>query len=198
MTDDGSERAADAVARDSATSRDDVTRDDTVPDDAYSGLFGAFPYALRSSQSLLFKSYALVAGLLALAVALLFGLSVVVLLGATATAAGGSFTFSRAFFVFVGFLVVAPLVAPVLFVARRHRRGTSPGRYDRTLAALGYLFVVSLYVALVISTPGEQQALVTGLFAPLVQFLYDLPRLAGLVPPLFVSVLIWLAGRRTE
>jgi len=90
---------------------------------------------------------------------------------------------------------VAPLLAPILFVARRHRRGVSTARYDATLAALGYLFVGSLYLALVISTPAEQQELVTGAFAPLVEFFYGLPRLAGLVPPLAVAVLIVLAGR---
>lgn len=172
--------------------------DDAPREDAYSGLLGAFPFALRTSQSWLFKSYALLGGVLALGITLLFGLGVVVLLGATAAAAGGSFTFSRAFFIFVGLLVVAPLLAPVLFVARRHRRGTSTGRYDATLAALGYVFVASLFVALVISTPTEQREAVSGLSAPLVQFLYSLPRLAGLVPPLVVAVLIWIAGRRTE
>lgn len=188
MTDDATDGVGNAVASDDVTPRDD----------AYAGLFGAFPYALGASDSLLFKTYALGGGLLAFGITLLFGLSIVVLLGATAGVAGGSFTFSRAFFIFVGLLVVAPLLAPVLFVARRHRRGTSTGRYDATLAALGYLFVGSLYVALVISTPAEQQEAVTGPHAPLVRLLYGLPRLAGLLPPLFASALIWLAGRRTE
>jgi hypothetical protein len=182
---------------DDATDSDDQADPSDSDDDSYAGVFGAFPYAFRSSGSYLFKSYALVGGFLALAVALLFGLSVVVLLGATAGAPGGSFSFSRAFFIFIGLTVVAPLLAPILFVARRHRRGVSTARYDATLAALGYVFVGSLYLAGIISTPAEQQELVTGAFAPLVEFLYGLPRLAGLVPPLAVAVLIVLAGRRS-
>ena len=187
MTDDVAERVGDGVPGDGAPR-----------EDAYSGLFGAFPYALVASESLLFKTYALAGGLLAAGITVLFGLAVVVLLGATATAAGGSFTFSRAFFIFVGLLVVAPLLAPTLFVARRHRRGSPDRRYDATLAALGYVFVGSLFVALVISTPAAQQETVSGPSAPLVQFLYGLPRIAGLVPPLTVAALIWLAGRRSE
>jgi hypothetical protein len=33
-------------------------------DDAYGGIFGAFPYAVRASDSLAFKSYAVLGGLL--------------------------------------------------------------------------------------------------------------------------------------
>lgn len=168
-----------------------------MTDDEYAGLFGAFPYAFRASGSVLFKSYVLAGGLLALAVAFLFGLAVVVLLGATATAAGGSFTFSRAFFIFVGFLVVAPLVAPILFVARGHRRGAPDARYDATLAAIGYLYILSLFITGVITMPAELQEPTAGTLGPLVEFLYALPGLAGLVPPLAVAALIWVAGRRT-
>lgn len=191
----------------------------TADDDAYGGLLGAFPYAFRSSDSLAFKSYVVVGGFLAFAIAFLFGLALVALIGASAGVGGGSFSFSRAFFVLVGLLVVAPLLAPVLFVARRHRRATSSAGYDARLAALGYLFLGSLYVALVISTPEAQQTALAGglgtvtLFAgtaielavsldplsvavvPLVRFLYGLPRFAGLVPPLAVAALVWLAGR---
>lgn len=188
MTDDAAERVGDGVASD----------DEPSDRDAYAGVLGAFPYAVRSSESLLFKTYALAGGFLALAVTLLFALSIVVLLGASAAAAGGSFTFSRAFFIFVGLLVVAPLLAPVLFVARRHRRGRPTARYDATLAALGYLFVASLFVAGAISTPTEFQEPATGLFAPAVEFLYVLPSIAGLLPPLLAAALIWIVGRRLE
>ncbi|SFR89967.1 hypothetical protein SAMN05216559_0719 [Halomicrobium zhouii] len=192
--DDADERA---TADDWGDSDDQADASDSE-DDSYAGVFGAFPYAFWSSESYLFKSYALVGGFLALAVALLFGLSVVVLIGATAGAPGGSFSFSRAFFVFVGLTVVAPLLAPILFVARRHRRGVSSARYDATLAALGYVFVGSLFVALVITVPPGLQEAVTGPFAPLIEFLYGRPPLTGLVPPLAVAVLIVLAGRRAS
>jgi len=76
---------------DDATDSDDQADPSDSDDDSYAGVFGAFPYAFRSSGSYLFKSYALVGGFLALAVALLFGLSVVVLLGATAGAPAAPF-----------------------------------------------------------------------------------------------------------
>lgn len=195
MTDDGTVAGTDGA--DVGCDMSDASADTTEGSpDAYDGVFGAFPYALRSSDSLLFASYVVGGGLLALAVAALFGLSLVVLIGSTAAVAGGTFTFSRAFVVLVGLFTVAPLVAPVLFVARRHRRGTSTWRYDTIMAILGYLFVCSLLVALIISAPPALRDPPAGVFAPLIRFLYHLPRLAGLVPPLFVAILIWTFGRR--
>ncbi len=208
VTDDGVAR----TGRDSAASGDD---------DAYGGVLGAIPYAFRSSDSLLFRSYAAVGGLLAFGIAFLFGLALVVLLGSTAGVTGGTFSFSRAFFVLVGLLLVAPLLAPVLFVARRHRRGTADSRYDARMAATGYLFVLSIYVAGIVSTPADQQESVADLLGrvvlfggtpvevslslaplsvvlvPVVEFLYALPRLAGLLPPLLAALLIWYVGRRS-
>lgn len=177
------------VGDDEAPARDDA-------DDAYGGLFGAFPYAVRASDSRLFKSYVLVGGLVAALVGLLFALGLVVLLGNTVGTAGGTFSFSRAFFVFVGFVVVAPLVAPVLFVARRHRRGRPDASYDAALAATGYLFLGSLYVGLVILTPADSQESVTGPLAPVVEALYALPQVAGAAPPLLAACSIWLVARR--
>ncbi|WP_225335132.1 hypothetical protein [Halomicrobium urmianum] len=164
--------------------------------DAYGGVVGAAPYAVRASESWLLRAYAVVGVLLTLLVALLFSLGVVVLLGETGGAVGGSFTFSRAFFVFVGFLVVVPLVAPLLFVARRHRRGRGDAGYDATLGALGFGFVASLYVALVISVPPSLRQPADGPLAPVVDALYALPALAGLVPPTAVAVVMWLVARR--
>lgn len=180
---------ADSAAAAQAQAREDGS------DDAYGGIIGAFPYAVRASDSLALRAYAIVSALLSVGVALLFGMALVVLIGATAGVAGGSFTFSRAFFVLLGLFVVAPLVAPVLFVARSHRRGAGDARYDATLGGLGFLFVASLYVGLVVSTPVDQQESVVGVLAPLIEVLYGLPRFAGLVPPLLVTLLIWRVGR---
>jgi hypothetical protein len=155
-------------------------------DDAYGGLLGAFPYAFRASDSWLFKLYVAVGGLLAALVALLFALSLVVLIGETVGVGAGSFSFSRAFVVVLMLLVVGPLVAPTLAVARRHRRTGSSVAYDRALAATGYGFLLASYLGLVISTPAQQQAPTTGAFGPLLAWLYGLPRLAGFVPPLLV------------
>lgn len=166
-------------------------------DEAYDGLFGAFPYALRSSDSSLFRSYVVVGGLAALGIALLFTLALVVLLGETVGVGGGEFSFVRAFFIFVGMLVVAPLVAPVLFVARRIRHGNADRRFAFAMGLLGYGFLGSLYLGAVISAPAGQQTLPTNsVLAAVVEGLYALPRLAGLVPALVVALVMVVVARR--
>jgi len=161
-------------------------------DEPYSGVVGAFPYALRATPSVAMKLYVVVSVLLTAVVGLLFALALVTLVGGTAGAAGGTFTFSRAFFVVLMMGVVGPLVAPVLLVARRHRRTGSTRRYDAAVAAAGYAFVVAAYVGLVISTPAEQQTSA----GPLLSALYGLPRLAGFGPPALAVGLLWLVHRR--
>lgn len=165
-------------------------------DDGYAGLLGAFPYGFRVSESRLFRAYAAVGGLLAALVVVLFALALVVLLGQTAAASGGTFTFSRAFLLVVMVLVVVPLVAPVLFVARRHRRIGSTAGYDRALAATGFGFLGALYLGLVISTPESLRSPVDGPLGPVVSGLYALPRAAGVVPPVAAAVLIYAVHRR--
>jgi len=167
--------------------------------DDYRGVVGAFPYAFRASDSHLFRSYVVLGGLLTVAVSLLFIAAVIGVIATTTGGRGGSLTLSRSFFAVVGLFVVVPLVAPVLFVARRHRRaGDDPadGPYDAALAAAGYLFVVALYVGLVVSIPPSQQTAPTGPLAPVVAALYSLPQLAGVVPPLVAAAVILLCHRR--
>jgi hypothetical protein len=163
--------------------------------DDYGGVLGAFPYAFRASDSFLFRSYVVLGGVLTLVVGFLFVAAVV---GAVASTigGGGSLTLSRSFFVVVGLFVVAPLVAPVLFVARRHRReGGDGARYDAALAAVGYLFVLALYAGLVISVPPAHQTTPSGPLAPVAAALYALPQRVGLVPPLVAAGLIPLCHR---
>jgi len=170
----------------------------------YAGFFGAFPYAFRTSESRLFRVYALVGTLLATLVALMFTLALVVVLGNTSSASGGTFTFSRSLFVLAGFFAVGPLVGPVLFVARQHRRGRADPRYDAAMALLGFLFVLSLYVGAVISVPasfeldGEvvRRGEPTGAFAPVIDVLYALPPAASVLPPLLVALGMYLFHRR--
>ena len=162
-------------------------------DDAYSGVFSAYPYALRASDSWLFRSYVAFGGLVAAVVVVLFAFALVELIADTTRGAAATFTFSRAFFVVLMALVVAPLVAPVLFVARRHRREGGDPRYDRALAAAGYLFVLALYVGLAVSVPPALQEDSPGAVGA---FLYSLPRLAGAVPPLVGGALVYLVHRR--
>jgi uncharacterized membrane protein YuzA (DUF378 family) len=164
-------------------------------EEAYGGLFGAIPYALRASRSWLFKVYVIVGGLAALVVAILMALALVTLVSRTATAGGGSLTLSRAFYVLVGLFVVGPLLAPILFVARRHRRVGDEKTYDASLAVAGYLFFAALYVGLVITVPTDQQESVGGALAVVVEFLYTLPGIWGLVPPTFAAIGIYLTHR---
>lgn len=164
--------------------------------DGYGGVLGAFPYALRTSDSWLFRSYALVSALVGALVALLFAAGVVRLIAATSGVEGGTLTLSRAFFVVVGLLVVLPVVAPTLLVARRHRRNAGQDRrYDAALAVAGYAFILSLYLGLLVASPAAFEATPDGPAAPLVGALYVLPRTAGVVPPLLGAAAIASAHR---
>jgi hypothetical protein len=160
--------------------------------DSYSGLVTAYPYAFRQSDSLLFRSYVVVSTVVAAVVVALAAGGLLVLIGNTTGAGGGSLTLSRTFYVVVGLFVFVPIVAPVLFVANRHRRERRVAdAYDAALAAAGYVFVLSVYVALVASMPaefGSGENVVTrpepsGVFAPVVEALYAVPSVAS---PLFV------------
>ncbi|MFB6281176.1 MAG: hypothetical protein ABEH40_04060 [Haloferacaceae archaeon] len=165
--------------------------------DGYRGVVGAFPYALRTSDSWLFRSYAAVSAVVVAAVAVLFAAGVIGLIAATSGVEGGTLTLSRAFFVVVGLLVVGPVLAPTLLVARRHRRGGGGDpRYDAALALAGYAFLGSLYVGLLIASPAAFERIPGGPAAPLVAALYALPRAAGLAPPLAGAAGIALAHRR--
>ncbi|WP_336000599.1 hypothetical protein [Halorientalis halophila] len=172
---------------------------------AYRGLFGAFPYAFRVSDSRLYRSYVVIGGLLATLTALAFAVSVMVQLGNSVGTPGGVFTFSRAFIIFVGALVFAPLVAPVLYFARRRRiQGAGlDGRYDLAMGIAGYAFIFALYVGLVISIPecynfGDEVTCrdpASGLFAPVIRVLYALPSITGLVPPTLAGLAIVAVDR---
>lgn len=154
----------------------------------YRGLFGAFPYAFRRSESTLFRSYVVVGGLAAVLLALVFALAVVVVFGRTAGMQGGSLTLSRSFVALVGLFSVLPVVAPVLLVARARRKDQvgSPA-YEPLLAVGGYAFLLSLYLVAIASMPetfvldGEtvRRPPPRGLFAPVVAALYALPAAAS-------------------
>ena len=184
--DDGADRAARTEAADPVADAPGDT------DDAYGGLFGAFPYAFRASESLVFKLYVVVGSLLAVLISVMFTIALIGVVARTTGGTGGVFTFSRTFFIVVGMLVVVPLIAPILLVARRHRKTGSTLRYDRTLAVAGVAFLASLYLGLVMSVPPEQQAATT---SPVVRLLYDLPAVTGLVPPTTAGLGIYLLHR---
>lgn len=165
--------------------------------EAYRTVFGAFPYAVRASDSWFFRVYALVGTLFAVGIGATVALALVVLMGETAGSDGGVFLFARSLYVLLGFAAVTPLIAPVLLVARRHRRGDPVHpRYDLALAATGYLFLLSLYAGLVASAPAELQEPVGGPLGPVVGLLYAAPRAAGLVPPVLAAAVMTAAHLR--
>lgn len=162
---------------------------------SYAGFFGAYPYAFRQSESRLFRSYTVLGGLVTGLVVVFFVTALVTLVANTVGTAGGTFTFVRAFYIVTGLAVVAPLAAPVLFVARRHRRVGASTDYDGALAAGGYLFLFALYVGLVVSAPPGARSTPPAVIAPLVEVLYGLPPTAGAVPPLVAIVFGYLLHR---
>jgi len=164
---------------------------------SYRGVLGAFPYALRASSSTVFRIYTLLAALATLFVTLIIAFGLVTLIAATASVAGGSLTLSRAFYAVVGILIVGPLLAPVLLVARRHRRNRQVAtHYDSLLGVSGGFFLLSLYTGLVITVPPAQQQPVSGVLEGVITTLYEWPPLAGVVPPALASGVIWVVHRQ--
>ena len=96
------------------------------------------------------------------------------------------------------------MVAPVLLVARRHRREGSDPAYDSALAVAGLIYLLSLYLMLVASIPetftldGETvpRPPATGLFGPVLSLLYAIPPIASPVIPVVAAAAGWLVHRR--
>lgn len=160
----------------------------TQSGDGYGGAITAFPYVFRASDSRLFKLYTVVGTLLVLFGTLLFVFAIITLLGELSGTPAGILTFQPAFFILVWLFTVAPIAAPVLLAARRHRLGREASGYDRAIALSGFLFIGALYLAAIITTPAAQQPTIEpGLFAPLLRFLYGLPDVAAVVPLLIAA-----------
>jgi hypothetical protein len=169
---------------------------DSSKGDGYGGVFGAFPYAFRQSDSLLFRSYAIVGGLMALLLSLLFLFALIGQVASTLGGPGGSFTFSRALFILVGLLIVAPVMAPVLFVARHHRLVGDDIRYDRLLGGVGFAFLASLYLGITASVPPElARPTPTGFTGPLVELLYNVPDVVAFLIPTVTGLSIYVVHR---
>jgi hypothetical protein len=173
---------------------DTATAGESAPDEddqGYSGLFGAFRYGYRTSESRLFRIYAFLSFVVGLLLGFVFALALVrwffTTLGQSALA-----TTSNAFLGVVAMFVLGPLFAPVLLVARRHRRDESTPTYDGGVALAGFAFLVSLYVGLVISVPPQYQSADPGAVGSV---LYSLPQLWGLVPPVVGAALVAVVHR---
>lgn len=169
---------------------------DAGDDSAYGGILGAYPYTFRTSDSRLFRLYVVVGGLLTLLLSIGFAISLLGVIANTAGAGGGTFSFVRAFVITVGLVVVFPLIAPVILVARRYRRDRGTMEYDYALAASGFVYTLSLYLAALVSAPAELRDPPAGLFAPVFEVLYALPRFAAVVFPIAAVALMYLAHRR--
>ncbi|MFC7213768.1 hypothetical protein ACFQO4_06695 [Saliphagus sp. GCM10025334] len=180
-----------AVPGDESVDSGAATGNETSDSKTYGGVLGAFPYAIRQSNSRLFRSYVLVGGAIAAILVFAFALSLVRVIGET-VGTTATLSFSRSFVIVVGMAVVAPILAPVLLVARRHRRQVGDDvRYDRRLAASGYLFLAALYVGLIPTVPAEFQT--EG--GPIVGFLYGLPLAVGLAIPALAGAGIYVVHR---
>lgn len=151
----------------------------------YRGLPGAFVFAFRRSDSHVFRAYAVTGAVLGVVVAVFFLLALVSWVGSA-----GAFGQS-AFLAVLGLLVLLPLVAPVLVVARRHRRSTTDRRADATLGLAGFAVVVSVWLALFVSDPNPHRT--TGVLAPALDAIDALPRSAWPVPPLLAVGLLVLS-----
>ena len=154
--------------------------------DSYRGVLGAIPYAIRHTDSWVLRVYGVVGGLAAAAIAAVVTLALVVWMGETVGVPSGTYLFTRTLYVILGFAAVTPLLAPLLFVARRHRRSDPVAvGYDRALAVTGFAFLASLYLGLVITVPELPQDRPDALKNPpvLLGALYALPQPIGALPP---------------
>ena len=162
--------------------------------ESYGGVLGAIPFAIRNTRSWTMRIYGVVGACAAAFITVVVILALVVWMGETAGMDSGLFLVSRALYVVAGFAAVAPLLAPLLFVARRHRRGLAVADgYDRRLAYMGFLFLGSLYVGMVITAPADLREPTE---STLVSALYTLPPFVGVIPPLAAAAGIFLTHRR--
>lgn len=158
--------------------------------DEYRGLVGALVSAFRRSDSHVLRAYVLSAVVVGAFATVLLALGVVTWLAEPAPLG------QRALLGVVAILLLVPLFAPVLVVARRHRRGAGSRRADAILGLAGFGFVLSVYLAGLVSDPNPHE--VSGALAPVVATIDALPRRAWVVPPLLSVASIWLAVRRTR
>jgi len=145
----------------------------------YSGLFGAYRYAFRKSNSRLFRAYVAVSALVGVYVSILL-LSAVIWWAANPLQFG-----EKALLSVAGVLVLGPLFGPVLIVARRYRLGLDRPGFDVLLALAGAGFLVSVWLGLFVSAPDSIGNT-------------PFPRVYGLVPPVVAALLIYLVVRYTR
>lgn len=157
----------------------------------YEGLVGAFRFALSESESWLFRTYVVVSAVIGVLVALLLLLALVTWIARPSGRIG-----ERALIGVLLIFILAPLFAPVLIVARRHRFHHDHRGVDLGLGIAGYVFVGSLYVGILISDPARHSA--PGVSGIVVRALDDLPDTFGLLPPAIGVVLMAIVALLTR
>lgn len=156
----------------------------------YGGLLGGLVFAFRRSDSYLLRLYELVCVLVGGFVSLLLILGMVTWL-ATPAPIG-----QRALLGVLAIVLLGPLFAPVLLVARRHRWGVGRRRSDALLGLAGLGFVLGVYLALFISDPNAHT--VTGPLAPAIDAIDGLPRSYWVLPPVLAILGIVAAAWLTR
>jgi hypothetical protein len=150
---------------------------------------GAVKYAVVEGESRLFRSYAAIGSVLALFVALTFVLALPVWVVEIGESGGGPLQrIGLGLLWLVGLVAIATLVVPMLFVVRRHREGRPERQFAFGLA--GYAYVLTAYLALVVSAPADLRDSPEGPIAPVLEVLYALPRLSALAFPVVGTLLV--------
>lgn len=159
------------------------------PERSRSVVVGAVKYAVVEGESRLFRSYAAIGSLLALFVALSFVLALPVWVVEISESGGGPLQrIGLGLLWLVGLAVIATMLVPMLFVVRRHREGRPERQFAFGLA--GYAYVLTVYLALVVSAPEDLRDSPEGVLGPLLEVLYGLPPLSGLLLPVAGTLLL--------
>lgn len=94
-----------------------------------------------------------------------------------------------------GLAVAGGAVAPLLFAARRL---PDPGRHhghERAFGALGFGYVTAVYLGFVVSAPSAYRTAPDGPMAPVIEWLYGLDPLIGVIPPAVVLAVLLVYHR---
>ncbi|GAA0673207.1 hypothetical protein [Natronoarchaeum mannanilyticum] len=184
--------AAGATAADGGTVDADAADDDRSA--SYSALRRALGRSRRESESLTLRTYVWVSALVGLLLVLTVLLALPVWIAETVGHTALN-KISRGVLPVVVLGLLVPLFAPAVYVARNHRRGTATRRRDAALGVAGYLYVFSIYLALVVSAPAEFRSEPSGALAPAIELAYSLPPLYSLAVPILGALVIALVQR---
>lgn len=158
-------------------------------------LVAAVRTGMARDRSRVLRTYAILAALLSLFVAVLLLLA---LPGWVAQTDGSTATLmlSPAVLLLGGIGVIAGLMLPLLRVRKRLPEAGERSQQEAIYGAVGYAFVLALYVGLLISAPAEYVEETSSIVQPAVDALNALNPVLGLVPPMAIIGLLALVDRR--